>query len=581
MKFVSIRIRAVIRPMLLAALLLALAGAGFSRWGSGFWLETTSAQGTVGVFNAASFANDANRAVPPDTIGAAFGSFVTQNNQSYTATSVPLPTTLGGVSVKINGVTTSLFFVGPTQINLLVPSSIVDGTATIVVTNSDNTTRTGTFPVARSAPGLFSARANGQGVAAALTTTDGITYINVANPDLTEKDLVAGTKQQPNILVLFGTGLRNTPAANPTDGNGVAEAITVRIQGVPANVQYAGASPDFAGLDQMNVIIPPELSGLGSVRIRVTAGGRTSNEVTIKLAGELPPIVVTEITAGQTIDGQLTADDQVQAGSEGNTYFFDAYRFETTVANTTVAVDLRSTQFDAGVLLYRQDGTSLTLVAADDQTGQYGNGTPENNNALLLTVLPTAGRYVVFASSSDFEPNGVGAYTLKVTSNIAQQLTYGQVVSNAAIATTDLQTAAGTYLDVYWFNGLKDENARINMNSVAFDSFLILQRNDGDPPLTSDDNSGGGLNAQLTRLLPATGIYIILATPYARGTTGAYTISLNKVTNLAGQAEISGFDLFNIPSREIRDQRPATATGPIESAFERAGRRRIVINRQD
>src|SRR5690349_11942458 len=56
--------------------------------------HAAAAQQQVFVVNAASFATDG--ATAPDTLATAFGSFVTQNNQAYSATSLPLPTTLGG-----------------------------------------------------------------------------------------------------------------------------------------------------------------------------------------------------------------------------------------------------------------------------------------------------------------------------------------------------------------------------------------------------------------------------------------------------------------------------------------------------
>jgi uncharacterized protein (TIGR03437 family) len=89
---------------------------------------TTHAQASIAVFNAASFAKDKNNSnqpdansIAPDSIAAVFGNFVTQNNQSFNATIQPLPTTLGGVSVTVNGAPAGLLFVGPTQINLVIP----------------------------------------------------------------------------------------------------------------------------------------------------------------------------------------------------------------------------------------------------------------------------------------------------------------------------------------------------------------------------------------------------------------------------------------------------------------------------
>jgi uncharacterized protein (TIGR03437 family) len=585
-------IRSTRRLLIFAACLIAVASVGRSSFQGAFLRGAVSAQAIpVTVVSAASFSGD--KVLAPDSIAAAFGQYVTQNNQSFTAPSVPLPTTLGGVSVKIGTTSAGLFFVSPLQINFQIPAGLADAqAATITVTNSDNSTRTGTFTIVRSSPGVFSAKSDGSGVAAAQTTKDGVNIQNIFNPDGSAKDVDAGTAQQPDFLILYTTGIRNTPAANPNDGNGVAESVTVKFQGVPGQVLFAGPVPGFVSLDQINVRIPPELAGVGSVNIVVSANGRTSNTVTMKLGGQTPPVRVTTMAFGDTKTGQLTADSQVQVdNSTGNTFFFDAYKFTTTTPNTTVAIDLRSTQFDAAVLLYRIDSGTLTPIGADDQSGGYGNGTIENNNALLLTVLQTAGDYVIFASSSDVQPDGIGTYTLKLLSNVMTQFSYGQTTSNAAITTNSLQTSAGDYLDVYWFNGAQGDKQQIRMSSTAFDSFLILQGNEGDPPLTADDNSGGGPTGKDALIdpthgdvqglpplasLPRTGIYIIIATPFEPNKTGAYTLSLNKLTSFdANPAENTGALNFTTSGRQIRDSRGRVANFG-QTSFERLGRRLII-----
>ena len=109
------------------------------------------------------------------------------------------------------------------------------------------------------------------------TTIDGI---NFQQPPF---DVVVNGR--PNILVLYATGVRRVPAANPNDGNGVAESVTVTIDGRAANVLYAGAQGSFAGLDQINVEFPTALAGQGARRVEVvvTVGGVTANRVTIQL----------------------------------------------------------------------------------------------------------------------------------------------------------------------------------------------------------------------------------------------------------------------------------------------------------
>ena len=558
-----------LRPLIFTALLMFGLSAGLTLRGDGPLRTKVSAQQAINVVNAASFTVN----VAPGSIAAAFGSFVTQNNQSYSAQTRILPTTLGGVSVKIANVDAGLFFVGPTQINLLIPAGLPDKADTnITVTNSDNTTRTATFSVVSSAPGVFTVGSSGGGLPAAYTIDSAGLAQSVFNPDLSPRDVSAGTKDLPNRLILFTTGVR-----------GPAASVTVKFQGVTGVVEFAGPSPEFTGIVQINVIIPAELSGLGLIRIVVSENGSDSNRVSLKLGGQIPPVRLTQITPGQTINGELTTMDQVQfVPSTGDTFFFDAYDFTTTAPNTSVAVDLRSAQFDATVLIYRvENDNTLTFLAADDESGQYPR--EDIHDALLLTVLPTVSRYVIFASSSDVEPNGVGQYALKLLTNVITPISYGQTV-NGAIASTDLQTSGGTFLDVYSFNGAAGDRQQILMRSTALNSFLILQPNEEGFPIAADDNSGGGNDAlidpthglmgfPLLPFLPQTGVYIILATPLdATVTSGAYTLTLNKMNTFNLESE-SGVNL-TAPGRRmgVSGARAADSGG---TTFERLGRRLI------
>ncbi|MGH9767518.1 MAG: hypothetical protein ACREAB_08810, partial [Blastocatellia bacterium] len=306
--------------------------------------------GAVTVVNAASYTFDA---IASDSIAAAYGAFNTTGGQNFFAQSFPLPTTLGGVRVRVGGIDCGLIAVVPSagQINFLMPSLGADGSTPVVVTNADGSTRSGAINAQRVAPGVFTSRGSGVGALAGLTTTDGANFQLTFNPDGSEREVSAGTRQRPNYLIFFATGLRNAPAANPNDANGMAEAVTATIQGVPATVLYAGRG-GFAGQDQINLVIPPELAGLGTVRIRLSVAGRASNVTTIRIGGQPPPIMAQTIEANSPVNGALAADDQIQVAGDGSgrTYFCDAYRLRTTAANTTVAIDLRSVQFDAVVM---------------------------------------------------------------------------------------------------------------------------------------------------------------------------------------------------------------------------------------
>jgi uncharacterized protein (TIGR03437 family) len=81
-----------------------------------------------------------------------------------------------------------------------------------------------------------------------------------------------GGESDQVVLLLYGTGFRNHSGA-----------IDVTIGGVPAQVLGIAAQPQYAGLDQMNVIVPRSLRGAGEVEIVVTMAGKTLNTITITI----------------------------------------------------------------------------------------------------------------------------------------------------------------------------------------------------------------------------------------------------------------------------------------------------------
>ena len=534
-------------------------------------------QSSVTVVNAASYAADV---VAPDSIAAAFGMFQTQDGQSAAPTSLPLPSTLNGIKININGVDAPLFYVSNSQINFLVPVLTNPGLANVIVTNSNGTTRTGTVNVTAAAPGLFSRSADGRGTAVALTTLDGVTYQNITNADGSERPVSPGTTAQPNYLILYGTGIKRAQAANPNDGNGVAEAVQVLFQGVPGNVTYAGFAPGFFGLDQVNVVIPPEISGLGKINVRLLVNGQTTNMVTFTVSGSPAQVRTQPVTPGQITSGQLTVDDQITTAGDGSgrTYFFDAYSF-TANAGTGIAIDVRADLFDTSVLLYKKESDgALTLLAADDDLGGLGDGNLDNTNSLLLTALAGGGDYVIFVTSADDNPNAVGAYTLRLTGNAIQPISYGTNLSAASISTTDLRTSAGDYLDAYWFAGVKGDTVRIKMASTNLDAFLLLNTNSGET-LFSDDNSGGGLDAQISQPLPETGVYVVIATPYAPNQTGDYSLTLNRTVPALAQAEAINSDSIATRQRTVGSVGLEATRNKADSQFERFALRRVIERR--
>ncbi len=167
-----------------------------------------------------------------ESIVAAFGAGLATTTQA--ATSLPLPTTLAGTTVKVRdraGVTRDapLFFVAPTQVNYLVPAGTAAGAATAPITSGDGKVSTGVVQIAAVAPGLFSANASGQGVAAGVALrvkADGtqsyepIAEFNQAQNRFVAKPIDLGPANDQVFLILYGTGLRQSQRAH---GSGVQD----------------------------------------------------------------------------------------------------------------------------------------------------------------------------------------------------------------------------------------------------------------------------------------------------------------------------------------------------------------------
>jgi uncharacterized protein (TIGR03437 family) len=251
--------------------------------------------------NAASFAGP----LAPGAIAAAFGTDLATRLES--AQNVPLPTSLAGTSVRIidsRGVEHAgqLFFVSPGQINYLIPEQAAMGAAQIIITNSNGSVSRGDVQLMPSSPAVFTVSYTGRGLPVALTTYDGIFYDNVVNPDGTARGVDPGTAWRPNYLLLFGTGLRRA-------GN-----VRVRIGGSEITPLYVGAQGSFAGLDQVNVLLPRDLPG-GMHEVTLTSDGRAGNTVQLLIAGapsQARPAPFVEITQAevQTVIAQAVAKAQ-------------------------------------------------------------------------------------------------------------------------------------------------------------------------------------------------------------------------------------------------------------------------------
>jgi uncharacterized protein (TIGR03437 family) len=230
----------------------------------------------VSVVNGASF-----RSGQPVTQGSwvsALGTF-----PGVTDTVAPggqIPTSLGGVTVSVQGVAAPVYFVSGGQINFLIPYETSPGLRTVQVKTSSSTV-SGTVRVVTAAPGLF-----------IKDTTQQVPPKGAIRNEDGAENTSSVPAHRGKVISIYATG----PGAldqQVADGAGapsqepLARSVStpqVYIGGVEAKVQFSGLAPGFAGLWQINAVVP-NLSFLsGRVPVQVFMDGVDSNEVAVFVA---------------------------------------------------------------------------------------------------------------------------------------------------------------------------------------------------------------------------------------------------------------------------------------------------------
>jgi uncharacterized protein (TIGR03437 family) len=245
-------------------------------------------------FNVSNGASFGTAQVAPGELSSVFAT--TGVNQNFYAAAIPLPRTLGGVTLKIGGTLTfnsttgnwdysptgaidaPLVFVGPNQINFQIPPGVELGDSVPAqLTKSDGSRLLSTVRITATAPGIFTVLQNGQGQGAVLNQNN--TQNFGTNPAV-----------RGSVIQIFATGGgATTPAllpgeAAPSSGNPLVTTTaqpTVTIGGVNAIVKFSGMAPGWVGLWQINAEIPASVTPGSAVPLVVTSGGVQSNTVTI------------------------------------------------------------------------------------------------------------------------------------------------------------------------------------------------------------------------------------------------------------------------------------------------------------
>ena len=231
-------------------------------------LATALARAEAPVYSAASIVNAADNqsgTLAPNTLATIYGQNLAYGTQSLTANEVQggtLPTIFPGTGARVivGSLLASLIYVSPTQINFLVPPNLIPGTVNVNVVVDSWSGPIVQIQLAAASPALF--QLDAQNAIATEATGTLITPTSPARPG--------------DVIILYATGLGYT--APPvvygqipkTAARVIQSAFTIELDGAavdPDAILYAGIAPGFAGLYQINLVLPAHVGASPQISI--------------------------------------------------------------------------------------------------------------------------------------------------------------------------------------------------------------------------------------------------------------------------------------------------------------------------
>jgi uncharacterized protein (TIGR03437 family) len=191
------------------------------------------------------------------SIGSIYGAELTSSVAA--AAGLPLPTTLGGIVVRIGGEPAPLYYASPTQINFLIPKNAAG--EDVVVVREGIASDAMALPLVPVAPAVFTMDGWPAGPAAA--THDDGRLVTAQDPAL---------PGEPITLYLVGLGARNPNVLAP-------EVLpAVRVGAAWPEVQSVRRSEYAPGVDLIDFKVPPGVV-TGNVWVVVEKGAAASGQV--------------------------------------------------------------------------------------------------------------------------------------------------------------------------------------------------------------------------------------------------------------------------------------------------------------
>lgn len=249
--------------------------------------------------------------------------------------------------------------------------------------------------------------------------------------------------------------------------------------------------------------------------------------VLLLAAGATPALAQGRLQLGRAGSGALSSSDPTL--EDESHYDLWTYRGR---AGETIKVTLSSSDFDAYLTFGRmQDGEFDAMESNDDGAG--------GTDSRLVITLPEDAEYTIRVNS--LEGGETGNYSVlveegdpgEVTADAGDALPEPVIIRAGQTLQGELEESDPvmgdqSHYDLYAFRGRRGQQVTITMRSTAFDSYLSVGRivNGSFSTLESDDDNGGGEDAQVVLTLPRDGEYAIRANSLFENVTGPYSVRL-------------------------------------------------------
>jgi uncharacterized protein (TIGR03437 family) len=194
------------------------------------------------------------------------------------------PTTLQGVTVKINGISAFIDYVSAGQVNAQIPNGVGTGPATVALATSSGTSSPYTLTLNALEPGLL---------APPNFTIGGKQYVVAFNSDgsyTLPTTSTLGLKSRPakpgETIVIYGVGFgpaaaggtQIPPGVIVTQSNSLTNSMQMAFGGTQVTPSYFGLAPNYVGLYQFNVAVPTSQANSDTVPFTFNVGGNTGSQ---------------------------------------------------------------------------------------------------------------------------------------------------------------------------------------------------------------------------------------------------------------------------------------------------------------